>query len=57
MKSKGMQVHTPTDEQLKAWRERAKKSLAIVRGGSVDEKVADQALGPRDRFRSQHSKN
>ncbi len=57
MKSKGVQVHTPDAAQLQAWRELAKKSQAIVRGGSVDAALADQAMQIRDRYRAQQVQN
>lgn len=55
MRSKGMAVHTPNAAQMAAWRERARQSLLIVRGGSVDAALADQALAARDRYRASQS--
>jgi len=55
MKAKGLLVHTPSAEQMAEWRAVAKRSLAIVRGGSVDAALADRALQLRDAYRAQRA--
>ncbi|MBN2360219.1 MAG: TRAP transporter substrate-binding protein DctP [Deltaproteobacteria bacterium] len=56
MKSKGLVVHTPSGEQMAEWHAMAKRSLAIVRGGSVDAALADRALQLRDAYRAQRAR-
>jgi len=56
MQSKGLKVHSPTPEQMKAWRVKATAAQAIIRQGSVDPALADQAVSLRDAYRKQRGK-